>query len=85
MRTARTRTTANRATGLSDHSSLAAEASVHEEPVQENCTPGSVRGLSGNWQSYRDQLGVGVNDRSAWFLERLRASDPVLDEWHSKI
>jgi hypothetical protein len=22
--------------------------------VRENCTPGSVRGLSGNWQSYRD-------------------------------
>jgi hypothetical protein len=24
--------------------------------VRENRTPGSVRGLSGNWQSYRDQL-----------------------------
>ena len=23
-------------------------------PVRENCTPGSVRGRSGNWPSYRD-------------------------------
>ena len=29
--------------------SLAAEASIHEEPGAENRTPGSVRGLSGNW------------------------------------
>ncbi len=26
-----------------------------KSPVRENCTPGSVRGLSGNWQSYRDK------------------------------
>ena len=25
-----------------------------KSPVRENCTPGSVRGLSGNRQSYRD-------------------------------
>jgi len=25
-----------------------------KSPVRENCTPGSVRGLSGNWQSYRN-------------------------------
>ena len=25
-----------------------------KSPVRENCTPGSVRGLSGDWQSYRD-------------------------------
>lgn len=25
-----------------------------KSPVRENRTPGSVRGLSGNWQSYRD-------------------------------
>ncbi len=25
-----------------------------KSPVRENCTPGSVRGLLGNWQSYRD-------------------------------
>ena len=25
-----------------------------KNPVRENRTPGSVRGLSGNWQSYRD-------------------------------
>jgi hypothetical protein len=41
----------------SDHSSLTAEASIHESPVRENRTPGSVRGLSGNRQSYRDRLG----------------------------
>jgi len=29
---------------LSDHSRLAAEASIHEEPGAENRTPGSVRG-----------------------------------------
>ena len=28
-----------------------------KSPVQENCTPGSVRGLSGNRQSYRDLRG----------------------------
>lgn len=27
-----------------------------KSPVRENRTPGSVRGLSGNWQSYRDQV-----------------------------
>ena len=27
-----------------------------KSPVRENRTPGSVRGLSGNWQSYRAQL-----------------------------
>jgi hypothetical protein len=25
-----------------------------KSPVRENCTPGSVRGPSGNWRSYRD-------------------------------
>jgi hypothetical protein len=25
-----------------------------KSPVRENRTPGSVRGLSGNWQFYRD-------------------------------
>ena len=47
---------------------FAAEASIHEEPGAGNRTPGSVRGLSGNWQSYRDQLLVGANRRSAQFL-----------------
>jgi hypothetical protein len=32
------------------------EAEFTKSPVRENRTPGSVRGLSGNWQSYRDQL-----------------------------
>ena len=27
-----------------------------KSPVRENRTPGSLPGLSGNWQSYRDQL-----------------------------
>jgi hypothetical protein len=27
---------------------------VSKSPVRENCTPGSVRGLSGNRQSYLD-------------------------------
>jgi len=30
--------------------------------VRENRTPGSVRGLSGNWQSYRNQLPFDAND-----------------------
>jgi hypothetical protein len=30
-----------------------------KSPVRENCTPGSVRGLSGNWQSYRDLQSAG--------------------------
>ena len=29
-----------------------------KSPVRENRTPGSVRGLLGNWQSYRDQLFI---------------------------
>ena len=32
-----------------------------KSPVRENRTPGSVRGLSGNSQSYRDQLGFDTN------------------------
>ena len=31
-----------------------------KSPVRENRTPGSVRGLSGDWQSYRDQLDNGA-------------------------
>jgi hypothetical protein len=34
-----------------------------KNPVRENCTPGSVRGLSGNWQSYRD-----LRDCSFYFV-----------------
>ena len=40
----------------SDHSSLAAEASIHEEPGAGKSHAGICAGLSGNWQSYRDQL-----------------------------
>src|SRR5690349_23285166 len=39
-----------------------------KSPVRENRTPGSVRGLSGNWQSYRDQLFPGADHRKAQFL-----------------
>jgi hypothetical protein len=35
-----------------------------KSPVRENRTPGSVQGLSGNWQSYRDQLGGGTYRRN---------------------
>jgi hypothetical protein len=31
-----------------------------KSPVRENCTPGSVRGLLGNWQSYRDPQNGSV-------------------------
>src|ERR1044071_3609552 len=36
-----------------------------KSPVRENRTPGSVRRLLGNWQSYRDQLSVDANDGNA--------------------
>src|ERR1041385_7683361 len=39
-----------------------------KSPVRENRTPGSARGLSGNWQSYRAQLVFEANDRNAQFL-----------------
>jgi hypothetical protein len=42
-----------------------------KSPVRENRTPGSVRGLSGNWQSYRDQPVFNANDRNAQFLGRV--------------
>jgi len=42
-----------------------------KSPVRENRTPGSVRGLSGNWQSYRDQLSAGTDSRGAEFLGTL--------------
>ena len=31
-----------------------------KSPVRQFRTPGSVRGLSGNWQTYRDVEGKGV-------------------------
>ena len=39
-----------------------------KSPVRENRTPGSVRGLPGNRQSYRNQLFLDVNDGNAQFL-----------------
>ena len=44
-----------------------------KSPVRENRTPGSVRGLSGNWQSYRNQLF------SALTTEMLSSSQDVPD------
>jgi hypothetical protein len=67
-----TETSANLTVGNSEQgSSLAAEASIHEEPGTGNRTPGSVRGLSGNWQSYRNQLFLDVNSRNTQFLQQL--------------
>ena len=43
-----------------------------KSPVRENRTPGSVRGLPGNWQSYRDQLVFGHCERDAVFVHQLR-------------
>jgi hypothetical protein len=43
-----------------------------KSPVRENCTPGSVRGLSGNWQSYRDPSEAQRITRKA-FAESVRA------------
>jgi hypothetical protein len=42
-----------------------------KSPVQENRTPGSVRGLLGDWQSYRDGRAKPQNARSLepWELE----------------
>jgi hypothetical protein len=45
---------ANKTKSDSDHSSLAAEASVHEEPDTGKPHAGICAGLSGYWQSYRD-------------------------------
>src|ERR1043166_3937397 len=42
-----------------------------KSPVRENRTPGSVRGLPGNWQSYRAQLSLDANDGNAQFLPNL--------------
>ena len=41
-----------------------------KSPVRENRTPGSVRGLSGNGQSYRNQLSFEANG-NAQFLPKL--------------
>ena len=45
-----------------------------KSPVRENRTPGSVRGLSGNWQSYRNQLVTYANDKNAEFLPTIARS-----------
>ena len=55
----RTRTTTHQCASATSMSlALLAETSVHEEPVREYRTPGSVRGLSGNWQSYRERTTI---------------------------
>jgi len=43
-----------------------------KSPVRENRTPGSVRGLSGNWQSYRAQLVFEASARDARVLQQLQ-------------
>ena len=45
-----------------------------KSPVRENRTPGSVRGLPGNWQSYRDQLFLDHDHRSAQFFPAVAIS-----------
>src|ERR1700694_2911189 len=42
-----------------------------KSPVRENCTPGSVRGLLGNWQSYRDLTGRNPAATSLRWLSTL--------------
>ena len=48
-----------------------------KSPVRENRTPGSVRGLSGNWQSYRDQLFSDTHRRDTQFLSAVERSGLV--------
>jgi len=36
-----------------------------KSPVRENRTPGSVRGLLGNWQSYRDGGALMAAERTS--------------------
>ena len=55
-----------------------------KSPVRENRTPGSVRGLSGNWQSYRNQLVVDTNDRNAHFSHKARKHSNPLSRIHRK-
>ena len=56
-------------------------------PVRENRTPGSVRGLLGNWQSYRDELYVASADGLFHYaperhaLEQLSSGDARLAVW----
>jgi hypothetical protein len=40
-----------------------------KSPVRENRTPGSVRGLSGDWQSYRDGgvMRYWAKDSEKWY------------------
>ena len=46
--------------------------------MRENRTPGSVRGLSGNWQSYRHQLPLDANDGNAQILSAMLVCQPIL-------
>jgi hypothetical protein len=57
--------------------SLAAEASIHEEPGAGKPHAGICAGLSGNWQSYRAQLTFDTNDRDAQFLPTV-ARNPLV-------
>src|SRR6478736_6764103 len=53
-----------------------------KSPVRENRTPGSVRGLSGNWQSYRAQLFIEATDGNAQFLSKVARSALVPQAIH---
>ena len=64
MRLLALETTANHATGQAITLVLLRKRVFTKSPVRENRTPGSVRGLSGNWQSYRNQLPLDANQRN---------------------
>ena len=47
-------TTTSDETGSFGELNLVRKRGLLKSPVRENCTPGSVRGRSGDWTSYRD-------------------------------
>jgi len=50
--------------------------------VRENRTPGSVRGLPGNWQFYRAQLALNANDWHAQSLPKFAGASSV---WRTRL
>jgi hypothetical protein len=57
---------------------LIAEASILKSPVRENRTPGSARGRSGNWPSYRyGQATVKAAIRGAFMKNRKREQTAI--------
>jgi hypothetical protein len=54
--------------------------------VRENCPPGSERGRSGNWPSYRDDLPPGPNARVELLIAIAQAdSTPAFDRIAQKL